>query len=154
MANYKKASVVVLANATGTQVIPNTGTGVKLLWTEVADQTNNGPETTHMTNGVFTAPYDGFYHVTVSVFYGYSVELVSGSITVIKNNNLASGITLWNLTSVGNQVLEGFVPNGTRVFKLVRGDTIAIYAAHVSPLDQTPDAVNSTLSIVRVGNAS
>jgi len=154
MANYKKASVVVLANATGTQVIPASGTGTRLLWTEVADQTNYGPEKTHMTGSVFTAPYDGFYHITVSVFYGYSVELVSGSITVIKNGNLASGITLWNLTSVGNQVLEGFVQNGTRVFKLVKGDTIAIYAAQVSPLDQTPDAVNSTLSIVRVGTAS
>jgi len=152
MANYKKASVTVLANATGTQVIPNSGTGVKLLWTEVADQTNYGGGA-HMTNSVFTAPYAGFYHVTVSVFYGYGVELVSGSITVIKNSNLASGITLWNLTSVGNQVLEGFIQNGTRVFRLAKGDTIAIYAGQVSPLDQTPDAVNSTLSIVRVGMA-
>ena len=154
MANYKKASVVVLANATGTQVIPANGTGAKLLWTEIADQTNYGSQASHMTNSVFTAPYTGFYHITVSVFYGYSVELVTGSITVIKNNNLASGITLWNLTSVGNQYLEGFVQNGTRVFKLVKGDTMAIYASQTSPLDQTPDATNTTLSIIRVGNAS
>jgi hypothetical protein len=153
MANYKTASVVVLANATGTQVIPATGTGAKLLWTELADQTNYAQTATHMTNSVFTAPYTGFYHITVSVFYGYGVELMRGSISVIKNSNLASGITLWNLTSVGNQVLEGFVQNGTRVFRLVKGDTIAIYAGQVSPSDQTPDAVNSTLSIVRVGMA-
>jgi hypothetical protein len=153
MANYKQASVVVLANATGTQVIPATGTGAKLLWTEIADQTNYAQSATHMTNSVFTAPYAGFYHITVSVFYGYGVELVSGFISVIKNSNLAGGIVLWNLTSVGNQVLEGFVQNGTRVFRLAKGDTIAIYAAQVSPLNQTPDAVNSTLSIVRVGMA-
>jgi hypothetical protein len=152
MANYKKASVTVLANATGTQVIPANNTGVKLLWTEVADQTNYGGGA-HMTNSVFTAPYAGFYHVTVSVFYGYGVELVTGSITVIKNSNLASGITLWYLASVGNQTLDGFVQNASRVFKLARGDTMAIYASQTSPLDQTPDAVNSTLSIIRVGMA-
>lgn len=153
MANYKKASVVVVATATGTQIIPPTGSGSKLLWTEVADQTNFEQSATHMTNSVFTAPYAGFYQITVSVFYGYSVELAYGSISVIKNNNLATGIVLWHYAG-GANTLDGIVQNGTRVFKLAKGDTIAIYAAQVSPLDQTPDAVNTTLSIVRVGNAS
>ena len=50
MANYKKASVVVLANATGTQVLINAGSGTKLQWTEVADQTNYGAHATHTAN--------------------------------------------------------------------------------------------------------
>ena len=59
MANYKKASVVVLANATGTQTINSAASGVRLQWTEVADQTNYGPTLNHMSNNIFTAPYDG-----------------------------------------------------------------------------------------------
>jgi hypothetical protein len=151
MANYKKASVVVVANATGTQVLATGGSGTKLLWTEVADQTDYAQTATHMTNSVFTAPYAGFYQITVSLFYGYSVELSAGFISVIKNSNLAGGITLWH--HVG-PVIQGHVLNATRVFKLAAGDTMAIYAAQTSPLDQTPDATNSTLSIIRVGNAS
>ena len=149
MANYKKASVVVLANATGTQVLTNAGSGTKLLWTEVADQTNYGPTVNHMTNSVFTAPYAGFYQIAVSVFYGYSVTQTAGNITVVKNGSLASGITL-----LYGAMDTGAVQNVSRVFKLAKGDTMAIYATQTSGADQTPDATNTVLSIIRVGTAS
>ena len=149
MANYKKASVVVLANATGTQVLTNAGSGTKMLWTEVADQTNYGVPATHMTNSVFTAPYAGFYQVSVSVFYGYSVTQSAGFVTVVKNGSFAGGITL-----LSGPMGAGAVQNAARVFKLAKGDTIAIYATQTSGSDQTPDATNSVLSIVRLGNAS
>lgn len=149
MANYKKASVVVLANATGTQVLTNAGSGTKLLWTEVADQTNYGAQATHMTNSVFTAPYAGFYQIAVSVFYGYSVTQTAGDITVVKNGSFAGGITL-----LYGAMATGAVQTASRVFKLAKGDTMAIYAAQTSGANQTPDTVNTTLSIIRVGNAS
>lgn len=149
MANYKKASVVVLATATGTQTLINAGSGTKMLWTEIADQTNHADAKTHMTNSVFTAPYAGFYQIAVSVFYGYSVALTNGFVSVVKNGSLAGGITLLN-----GAVTSGAVQNATRVFKLDRGDTITVYVAQTSGADRTPDAVNSVLSIVRLGTAS
>ena len=149
MANYKKASVVVLANATGTQVLTNAGSGTKMLWTEVSDQTNYADAKTHMTNSVFTAPYAGFYQIAVSVFYGYSVALTDGFVTVVKNGSLAGGVTL-----LSGAVALGAVQNASRVFKLAKGDTITVYVTQTSGADRTPDAVNSVLSIVRVGNAS
>lgn len=149
MANYKKASVVVLANATGTQTLTNNASGTKLLWTEVADQTNYGPENTHMTNSVFTAPYDGFYNIGVSIYYGSTVTLTAQYVTVVKNGSFAGGIIL-----MSGAVSQGAVQNASRVFKLTRGDTIAIYGTQTSATDQILDATNSVLSIVRVGNAS
>ena len=149
MANYKKASVVVLANATGTQTLTNAGSGTKMLWTEVSDQTNYADAKTHMTNSVFTAPYAGFYQIAVSVFYGYSVALTDGFVTVVKNGSLAGGVTL-----LSGAVALGAVQNASRVFKLAKGDTITVYVTQTSGADRTPDAVNSVLSIVRVGNAS
>jgi hypothetical protein len=149
MANYKKASVVVLANATGTQTLTNAGSGAKLLWTEVADQTNYAVTNTHFSNNVFTAPYDGFYQLSVSLFLGNSVTLTAGFISVIKNANLAGGIIL----AQGGQA-TGAVQNVSRVFKLAKGDTMAVYAAQTSGADQIPNATNTVLSIVRVSNAS
>jgi hypothetical protein len=149
MANYKKASVVVLANATGTQTLTNAGAGTKMLWTEVADQTNYGPTATHFSNNTFTAPYAGFYQIAVSLYFGSSVTVSAGFITLIKNSNLAGGIILTQ-----GMGFIGAVQNASRVFKLAKGDTISVYAAQTSGADQTPDAINSTLSIVRLANAS
>ena len=149
MANYKKASVVVLANATGTQVLTNAGSGTKMLWTEVSDQTNYADAKTHLTNSVFTAPYAGFYNISVSLYFGSDVTVSAGFITLVKNSNLAGGIILTQ-----GMGFIGAVRNASRVLKLNRGDTISVYAAQTSGTDQTPDAVNTTLSIVRLGNAS
>ena len=149
MANYKKASVVVLANATGTQVLTNAASGTKLLWTEVADQTNYAQSASHLTNNTFTAPYDGFYNISVSLYFGSNVTVSAGFISLVKNSNLASGIILTQ-----GMGFIGAVQNASRVFKLVAGDTISVYAAQTSGADQTPDATNSVLSIVRLGNAS
>lgn len=149
MANYKKASVVVLANATGTQTLTNAGSGTKMLWTEVADQTNYADAKTHMTNSVFTAPYAGFYNISVSLYFGSNVTVSAGFITLVKNSNLASGIILTQ-----GMGFIGAVQNASRVFKLAKGDTITVYVTQTSGADQTPDATNSVLSIVRLGNAS
>lgn len=149
MANYKKASVVVLANATGTQTLTNAGSGVRLQWAETADQTDYAQAASHLNNHKFTAPYTGFYQVSVSLYFGGSVTLTAGFISVVLNNNLASGIILSN-----GAVATGQVQNITRVFKLSAGDTVDIYAAQTSGSDQTPNVVNTTLSIIRVGNAS
>jgi hypothetical protein len=149
MANYKKASVVVLANATGTQTLTNAGSGVRLQWTETSDLTNYAQAATHLTNHKFTAPYTGFYQVSVSLYFGSSVTLTAGFITVVLNNSLAGGIILSN-----GAVAAGQVQNASRVFRLNKGDTVDIYATQTSGSDRTPDAVNSVLSIVRLGNAS
>lgn len=149
MANYKKASVVVLATATGTQTLTNAGSGVRLQWTETSDLTNYAQTASHLTNHKFTAPYTGFYQLSVSLYFGSSVTLTAGFITVVLNGNLAGGITLSN-----GAVAAGQVQNITRVFRLNAGDTVDIYAAQTSGADRTPDATNTTLSIIRVGNAS
>jgi hypothetical protein len=145
MANHKTASVVVYAMHTGTQALINAGSGTRLRWVETSDLTNL-QFGNHFTTNKFTAPYSGFYQVTVSLFFGYSVTLSAGFISVVLNSNLASGIILAN-----GPVATGAVQNVTRVFKLAKGDTIEIYAAQTSGADQTPDTVNTTLSIVRLG---
>jgi hypothetical protein len=150
MANYKKASVVVLANATGTQTLTNAASGTKLLWTEVSDQTNYADVKTHLTNSTFTAPYAGFYTVTLSIYYGLNVTVGDGSfVTAIKNGSLAGGIIL-----LQGAVAEDAVQNVSRMFKLEKNDTLSFYARQVSGGDRVPDATNTVLSIVRVGNAS
>jgi len=149
MANYKKASVVVLANATGTQTLTNAGSGVRLQWTETSDLTNYAQAATHLTNHKFTAPYTGFYQLTVSLYFGSSVALTAGFISVVLNGNLATGIILSN-----GAVASGQVQNATRVIRLAKGDTVDIYAAQTSGADRTPDATNTVLSIIRLGNAS
>lgn len=150
MANYKKASVVVLANATGTQTLTNAASGAKLLWTEVSDQTNYADEKTHFTNGVFTVPYSGFYTVTMSIYYGLNVTVGDGSfVSAVKNGSLAGGIIL-----LQGAAAEDAVQNVSRMFKLKTDDTLTFYARQVSGADRIPDAVNTVLSIVRVGNAS
>ncbi len=149
MANYKKASVVVLANATGSQVLTNAGSGTKLQWTEVSDHINYAQANTAFTNGTFTAPYTGYYDIAVSLYFGTTVTLTAGYVTVIKNGSLVGGIIL-----LSGAVATGAVQNASRVFKLNKGDTISIYATQTSGADQTPDAINTTLSIIRLANAS
>ena len=149
MANFKKASVVVLANATGTQTINSAASGVRLQWTEVADQTNYGPTLNHMNNNIFTAPYDGFYMVNLSLYYGTTVALTAGFVSAVKNSSLAGGIIL-----LQGATEAGAVQNASRMFKLTAGETLQFYVAQTSGSAQTPDVTNTVLSIVRVGNAS
>jgi hypothetical protein len=152
MANYKTASVTVLANATGTQTISSSGSGTKMLWTEVSDQTNYGAPATHMTSSVFTAPYAGFYQLAMSLSYGSGdiTALTQQYVTIIKNANLASGIILLSGTHSGG------VQNVSRVFALAKGDTLAVYVnqTNAGGTTLTIDNVNSILSIVRLSNAS
>ncbi len=149
MANYKKASVVVLATATGTQTINSAASGVRLQWTEVSDQTNYATATTHFTNNIFTAPYDGFYMVNLSLYYGPTVALSAGFVSAVKNSSLAGGILM-----LSGSAVEGAVQNASRMFKLTAGETLQFYVAQTSGSAQIPDATNTVLSIVRVGNAS
>jgi hypothetical protein len=149
MANFKTASVMVMAVHPGTQSLIDGGSGTRLRWYETADLTNYGQGATNFANNKFTAPYSGFYQVSVSLFFGYGVTLSAGYISVVLNGNLASGIVLTN-----GAVPTGAVQNVSRIFRLAKGETIEIYAAQTSGANQTPDTVNTTLSIVRVGNAS
>ena len=149
MANYKTASVMVYAYHTGTQSLIDGGSGTRLRWLETADLTNYGQAATNFAANKFTVPYSGFYQVSVSLFFGYSVTLSAGNISVVLNGNLASGIVLAN-----GAVPTGAVQNASRIFRLAKGETIEIYAAQTSGANQTPDTLNTILSIVRVGQPS
>lgn len=149
MANYKKASVIVLANADGTQSIPTASSAQRLTWLETTDQINYADTVSVFNGHTFTAPYTGFYQVSVSLWFGSAVTLTAGFVNLVKNSDLSTSLLLTN----GAQP-TGAVQQATRTIRLAQGDTVAIFCAQTSGSSQTLDVRSSTLSIVRVGNAS
>jgi hypothetical protein len=145
MANYKKASVVVVAESTGTQSITNAVSAAPLQFTETTDQINYANTASAFDGMTFTTPYTGFYQIAFSLYWGNNAQ-TAGFVAVNRMSDFAV-IALLITGAMG----AGEMSNAARVIKLTKGDQIRLYCAQTSGADRIPTA---TLSIVRMGNAS
>ena len=144
MANYKKASVTVIAAATGTQSISNAASAAALQFTETTDSAGV------FDGETFTTPYTGFYQINFSLYWGAGITQTAGFVSVVKMSGFTTMATLMN-----GAMGAGVIQNASRVLRLVKGDQIRLYCASTfGGGAATPTASGTTLSIVRVANAS
>ena len=151
MANYKKASVVVIAESTATDTISDASSAQAIKWTVTTDQINYADMgTTALDNppyGLyqFKIPYTGFYQINFSLSWPAAVSSGFVSIQRLAPDYVSVGY-LFNQSYASGQIY-----NASRVVKLTKDDVIGIYCNQTSGTARIPTA---TLSIVRVGNAS
>ena len=143
MANYKKASVTVIAAATGTQSISNAASAAALQFTETTDSAGA------FDGETFTTPYTGFYQINFSLYWGAGITQTAGFVSVVKMSGFTTMATLMN-----GAMGAGEIRNASRVISLNKGDQIRLYCAQTTGGAATPTASGTTLSIVRVANAS
>jgi ribosomal protein L18E len=149
MANYKKASVMVIAQATGTQTITNNASAATLQFTESTDQINYASGASFFDGTTFTTPYTGFYQFNFSLSWGAGVVQTAGFVVVQKMNPFSTVAYLLN-----GAAGDGAIQNVSRVVRLTKGDQITLLCSQTTGDDRTPYASYTTLSIIRVGNAS
>ena len=142
MANYKKASVTVIAAATGTQSISNAASAAALQFTETTDSAGV------FDGETFTTPYTGFYQINFSLYWGAGITQTAGFVSVVKMSGFTTMATLMN-----GAMGAGEIRNASRVLRLDKGDQIRLYCAQTTGGAATPTASGTTLSIVRVANA-
>lgn len=82
IASYKP--VTVIAQTTSTRTITDQASAAYVLFTETVDTANA------YANGIFTAPYTGYYQFNVSIYFSTSVTLNSGSFFIIDNSSDAT----------------------------------------------------------------
>ena len=143
MANYKKASVMVIAAATGTQTITDNASAATLLFTETTDSAGV------FDGETFTTPYTGFYQFNFSLSWGAGVVQTAGFVVIQKMNPFGTMAYLLN-----GAVGDGAIQNASRVIRLTKGEQIRLLCSQTTGADRTPYASYTTLSIVRVANAS
>ena len=143
MANYKKASVTVIANATGTQTITNNASAAILQFTEVGDSAGAFDGTT------FTTPYTGFYQFNFSLGWGAGITQSSGFVVL---QSVTPFVPMAYLLS--GAAGSGAIQNVSRVIFLVKGNQLRLLCSQTTGDDRIPDELHTTLSIVRVANAS
>ena len=149
MANYKKASVMVIAQATGTQTITNNASAATLQFTEITDQINYASGASFFDGTTFTTPYTGFYQFNFSLSWGAGVVQTAGFVVVQKMNPFSTVAYL-----LSGAAGDGAIQNVSRVIRLTKGDQITLLCSQTTGDDRTPYASYTTLSIIRVGNAS
>jgi hypothetical protein len=149
MANYKKASVMVIAQATGTQTITNNASAATLQFTESTDQINYASGASFFDGTTFTTPYTGFYQFNFSLSWGAGVVQTAGFVVVQKMNPFSTMAYL-----LSGAAGDGAIQNVSRVIRLTKGDQITLLCSQTTGDDRTPYPSYTTLSIVRVGNAS
>ena len=97
----------------------------------------------------FTTPYTGFYQINFSLYWGGAAQ-TAGFVSVVKMSGFTTMATLMN-----GAMGAGAIQNASRVLRLVNGDQIRLYCASTfGGGAATPTASGTTLSIVRVANAS
>ena len=143
MANHKKASVVVIAVATGAQTITNNASAATLQFTETTDSSGV------FDGETFTTPYTGFYQFNFSLGWGSGITQSSGFVVLQKVSPFGAVAYLLS-GAAGN----GAIQNVSRVVRLIKGDEIRLLCSQTTGADRIPDADDTTLSIVRVANAS
>ena len=143
MANYKKASVVVIAAATGTQTITNNASAAILQFTETTDSAGV------FDGETFTTPYTGFYQFNFSLGWGAGITQSSGFVVL---QNVTPFVPVAYLLS--GAAGSGAIQNVSRVIFLVKGNQLRLLCSQTTGADRIPDELHTTLSIVRVANAS
>ena len=150
MANYKKASVLVIAASTATDTVSDASSAQAIKWTVTTDQINYADAGTTALDtppyGIyqFKIPYTGFYQINFSLKWPAAVS--AGFVSIQQTNIFVTLANLFNQSYASGQIY-----NASRVIKLSKGDTFGIYCNQTSGAVRIPTA---TLSIVRVGNAS
>jgi hypothetical protein len=148
MANYKKASVIVVAQAAA-QTITDNASAATLQFVESTDQINYAGGASSFDGTTFTVPYTGFYQFNFSLSWGAGVVQTAGFVVIQKMNPFGTMAYLLN-----GAAGDGAIQNVTRVIKLTKDDQIRFLCSQTTGADRTPYASYTTLSIVRVGNAS
>ena len=143
MANYKKASVVVIAAATGTQVINDSASAATLQFTELTDSAGV------FDGETFTTPYTGFYQFNISLGWGAGITQSAGFVALQKVSPFTTVAYLLN-----GAAGSGAIQNVSRVVRLIKGDEIRLFCSQTTGDVRTPTTNFTTLSIVRVANAS
>jgi hypothetical protein len=141
MANYKKASVIVIAESTAADTIPNNASAAAIRWTTI----NTLGAESAVNDYTFVIPYTGYYQINFSLGWPAAVP-GTGNFVALSINNLATVVYILKGAVVANEIR-----NVTRVLRLNKGDLIGIYCTQNSGGAAIPAA---TLSIVRVANAS
>jgi hypothetical protein len=144
MANYKKASVVVIAESTASDTIPNAASAAPIHWNTV--NTLGGATAANGWTS-YVIPYTGYYQINFSLEWPASVP-GAGNFVVITGS--------MPVTSHSDYILKGAaaageIRNVSRVRRLLKNDYIGFYCTQNSGSAAIPAA---TLSIIRVGNAS
>jgi hypothetical protein len=147
MANFKKASVIVIAESTVSDTVANASSAQAIRWNVPTDQINYAVSgAAAASNGYsFVIPYTGFYQINFSLSWPAAVS--SGFVSIQKlAPDFVSLAYLFNQSYASGQIY-----NASRVVKLTKDDQFGIYCNQTSGAARIPTA---TLSIVRVGNAS
>jgi hypothetical protein len=140
MANYKKASVVVIAESTASDTIPNNASAAAIRWTTI--NTLGGATATN--EWTYMIPYTGYYQINFSLGWPAAVP-GTGNFVLLSINNLATIVYILKGAAVADEIR-----NVSRVLRLTKGDLIGFYCTQNSGSAAIPSA---TLSIVRVANA-
>ncbi len=145
MANYKKASVVVIAAATGTQTITNAASAATLQFTELTDSAGV------FDGETFTTPYTGFYQFNFSLGWQYdpSGPEQSAGFVVLQKMDPFSTIAYLLSGAAGPSEIQ----NVSRVIRLTKGEQIRLFCSQTSGTNRIPSDDLTALSIVRVANA-
>jgi hypothetical protein len=141
MANYKKASVVVIAESTASDTIPNAASAAPIHWNTV--NTLGGATAANGWTS-YVIPYTGYYQINFSLEWPASVP-GTGNFVLLSVNNLATTIYILKGAAVANEIR-----NVSRVRRLLKNDLIGFYCTQNSGSAAIPAA---TLSILRVANA-
>ena len=139
MANYKKASVVVIAESTASDTIPNAASAAAIRWTTI----NTLGGATAENQWTYMIPYTGYYQINFSLEWPAAVPGTGNFVALYINN------------TYGNFILKGAavaneIRNVSRVLRLNKNDLIGVYCTQNSGAPAIPAA---TLSILRVANA-
>jgi len=110
IASYKP--VTVIAQTSTTRTIIDQASAAYILFTETVDTANA------YANGVFTAPYTGYYQFNVSIYFSTSVTLNSGSFFLIDSSDGAKTVTIMQ------DAWSGRYLHYSTVVQATAGDTI------------------------------
>ena len=135
------STVIVTAAATGAQTITNAASAQVLAWTEISDTSNS------FAGNIFTAPFNGFYQVNLSLYWGAGVTQTAGFVSAVINPT-GSFTTVDLLNGATNL---GAIQNVSRLIQLSQDDELEFLCAQTTGSDQTPLANGTTLSIYRIG---
>jgi hypothetical protein len=144
MANYKKASVTVIAAANGFQTIQNAASAAELEFLAITTDSAGAFDGT-----TFTTPYTGFYQFNLSLGWGSGVLQTAGFVALQKVSPFTTVAYLLN-----GAAGAGAIQNVSRVIRLTKGEQIRLLCSQTTGLDRNPTANFTTLSIMRVSNAS
>jgi hypothetical protein len=113
IASYKP--VTVIAQTSTTRTIIDQASASYILFTETVDTANA------YANGVFTAPYTGYYQFNVSIYFSTSVTLNSGSFFLIDHSDSTKRVTIMQ------DVWSGRYLHYSTVVQATAGDTISCF---------------------------